>query len=214
LLIQGGDTNAGLIEAVTASSVCQNPEPHEEKYGECAGIMERSFLGNAHQGHHSAQPSTEREYDFKGSSNFSTCVGCYIEGTSRKSHMDQNVIVIGQGGGWEGNGTRWKGQKLNRLVVENDRDPDNIVAIELGSASGTDGTFYGLRHYENSWILRSKWVPSSTVTGQRGVYREDLGNLGAGKVRDIEGTKGMTGAGSDLGHTKHFDFECGDPGGC
>lgn len=207
MIFQGGDSNAHANLAFNASTACMakgsEMERLKERFGPCGSVVDRSFLGNSHVAGHVAAAADYPDVVTQGASNHAQFLGLYVEGgTPPELGAQWSMWIGGIGPKPIGPGFRLTGNLTTSLRVLNDLDPNNQVTFEMGRATGTAGTYYGLRHTLNGWPLRMKWLP--TLLG--GSYLEDVGNASVGRVRSVRGTKD----GDDstvLGRTTHYDVQ-------
>ncbi len=166
--IDGGDTNAGLLIMTDVSGNCRYWERWKKKLGPCRNIHESSFLGTTIVAAHTArcidsETSAKCEgYALEDDTQRSVCVGCYSEHDQKPNRLSQNSLALGGQSGWEGSGGWLFGQWMNRLVLRNDQDPDNVVQLELGSvaAPGAAWQVRALRFEKGAWPLSLAVLPS------------------------------------------------------
>lgn len=195
MLFRGGDSNAHAVAMPNVSTSCMakdTPEGQalEALYGPCGGYVDRSFLGNFAAMGHFAAAEGYPDILISGASNHGTVHGGYVEGQTPPQLLAPHSQWVGGIGPMPtGPGLRLDGYTANSLAVRNDLDPANSVTLQMGRATNNKGTYYGLAHGANGWSLRMKWRPD--ILG--GSYLEDIGNLGAGRVRTLIGTKNAPG---------------------
>jgi hypothetical protein len=128
ILVRGGDANDVSILEPEITGACElgsrwsgTPELGGER---CAGIVDRSFLGVAIWGAHTAssRDRTTRAV-FAGvllgisDSARSVCVGCYGESDQLVSYVGRLSSVVGGIGTWAGPGLRLEGPRASALLV-------------------------------------------------------------------------------------------------
>ena len=204
-----------LILAPNINTACYSSgselAAHEAVFGDCAGYDDDSFLGNFAVAGHFGISAGHPDFRIQGASNHGTCLGCYVEGPDQPDlNAGWSMWLGGLGTQPSGSGLRLDGSVTNSLTVENKKDPANKVYVRMGEAANQGGTYFRLDHLGtgSAWPLRLKWNSS---TGQ---YVEDIGNLGVGLVRTIEGTKGPSDDVYLLGQTTHYDLEIADTEWC
>lgn len=185
IIIRGRDANGGLGEAIRAQTNCERSTRWEKDFGPCAGIVDRSFLGNtwiaplmstngerAPEGFIPAPP-----FISQGASQHSVWVGVYCERDQSAGLTDQGTIVLGGlCSRVSGDGLRVDGRAVNGLIVRNAKDPKNAVTMRMGE-SAASGTWYELAAdaIDPSRPLRKKAEIRGEALSQR-CYREDLAN--------------------------------------
>lgn len=130
---RGADSNAGQFNMIDASSNCWGdpyfPEVFaalEEKWGPCANVVDRSFLGNTYIAPHTASAHSpwythrRRGFLFEGLTSASTLIGSYSEEDQAISFKDQVVTVVGGMSKWEGGGLHLIGPFADRLIIRSD----------------------------------------------------------------------------------------------
>lgn len=213
-IFNGGDSNAHAILAPNGSTACMAKyDPAEmaaleAEFGPCGGYVDRSFLGNFAVAGHFAAAADYPDILISGASNHGTCLGCYVEGaTPVDLAAPWSMWLGGKGPGILGTGFRLDGSMTNTLQVTNDMDPANVVTVQMGRASNSNGAYWTLKQSANNWPLRMKF----NKTLNNGSYLEDVANSSLGRVRSIRATRDGTpppGGDSDaLGRTKHWDVE-------
>ena len=136
--VDGGDSNAGMFLAPDASSNCWYWERWKKRLGACQNIHESSFLGNTIVAGHTATCRDHETgaicegYAMDGRSQRSVCIGCYSEKNQKPNTVSRNSLALGGLSKWKGKGGWLAGHRMNRLTLINDRDPKNVVRLELG----------------------------------------------------------------------------------
>lgn len=193
-----GDSNAGLFALVRVLTAGE----HASKFpdlGPCAGIVDRSFLGNTWiatqvattgeyiEGKRVAYPA----YIFRGDDQHSITIGAYSEKGQLASEISFGSIVAGGAGGtWSGDGLRISGAYLSSLVLINDKDPANVTTLRAGKLAAK-GTYFEAQTKRNG--VAGPWVRVESdpklarliiqIANQLGVgfLDEKTGEMGKGK---------------------------------
>lgn len=161
VFVEGGDSNAGLGEMVDSSSNCQEPAAGIALWGDCANIIDRSYLGSTwvatHTTANSATASTHPGYLSDGDNQRSVFVGAYAEMNQDPSQLGKKSNAIGGLANWglNTNGLRIEGPRfVGRLFIENNTNPNNRTSFDLGNIG--NGVFYAARseNMNRSWPLR------------------------------------------------------------
>lgn len=170
--VDGGDTNVGLGVRVNSASNCRSPAAGIVEWGDCANIIDSSFLGSTWIATHtSAVPTTagtHAGYIAEGPSQRSLFLGAYAEGNQLVSSLSQNSIAMSGLSSWDKTtaGLRLDGVNMyGRLHVHNrfeDPDPDpatreqNFTELRLGNQDV--GSYMSLHSpaMNTSWPLRIK----------------------------------------------------------
>lgn len=146
--VAGGDSNAGLGTMVSAVGNCEGAAEFEE-LGECANIVDQSFLGSTwiatHTAANNATAGLYPGYISSGDSQASAFVGPYSESNQKPSVLSTHSTSISGLSEWEPNvlGLRIGGRDVHgHLRVHNLSDVNNQVYVEMGT--GTVGSFFGL----------------------------------------------------------------------
>lgn len=211
---ESNDANASLFESVSVVGPCRRGDRWAARFGRvaggrsCAGVIDRSFLGNLHLAHHGAgamdlealakanavSDPEQRElaqlaslraaYDFDGKSAATVALGLYAEGGDKaKSYVGPLATAIGGASQWTGPGLSLRGNVASSLVVLNDADPLNRVELRLGAAGGA-GTFLELKTVQNKASVRFKEELAAKCV------RVDVNNSGAaiaGRIYQADG---------------------------
>lgn len=180
VLVRGRDSNAGVAAAIRAQTNCERSTIWEKEFGGCAGIVDRSFLGNTWIAPVLSTNGERTSGGFMplppfasvGSSQHSVWVGVYCERDQAAALTDQGTIVLG---GLctkvSGDGLRVDGTALSGLEIINAKDPANVVRFRAG-ARAASGTFFELASdaIDGSRPLRVKAEPAKKC------YRFDIAN--------------------------------------
>lgn len=143
--VQGGDTNGGLGMMVSGRGNCQDPTSYETAWGDCANIVDKSFLGSAWVGTHTAAVTATTDvapgYIADGNSQMSVFVGAYAEGDQLQNELSVNSTAVGGLSSWDGaSGLRIEGRDIRgHMRVHNAEDPNNETYVQMGDQ--VDGTF-------------------------------------------------------------------------
>lgn len=189
VFVDGPDSNAGAGYMVNATSACANPTAQTLIDGECAAIIDSSFLGNTWTAPHTAGGNTGtqyRSYLFEGNSQRSTVVGPYAESNQLNGLAARGTLIFGGLSHWDhpaGAGLRIDGQTLNgSLVINNPAQSGKpATTLSIGFAAGP-GSFFA--------------ADGDTVSPLRLKIRElaaedeflfDIANLGSGRAIGILG---------------------------
>lgn len=186
VLVRGGDANDVSIVELETGQACERGSAwsgRAELLGQrCAAVLDRSFLGVALWGVHTAS-SRDREtrevfpgYDLGGDSTRSICVGCYSESDQAPSVLGRLSIAIGGIGAWSGLGLRVEGPRLSSLLVASPPLADGSVAELAAGAVAAPGAGLELRP------LRAPTIPASSVLRiglepARSAWRADVAAL-------------------------------------
>jgi hypothetical protein len=159
--VRGSDANAGAWIGGGASSNCQRASKWAALLATeplpCAGVIERSFLGNTLVGIATASNVELKEgcttlvpsciqtkfpgFDFTGLSQRSVCLGCYTESDQATSIISPWSAAVGGLSRWEGTGLWVEGRRVRSLEVVNGLDPSNTTIIKFGAATNYPGAF-------------------------------------------------------------------------
>jgi hypothetical protein len=160
IFIRGLDANSGIGHRLNVSEACangtvwnareiwKNPAPQED----CAGIHDRSFLGNTWIGIHTTSirdivqnPQVAfHSYKMDGEVARTVCIGCYAEHDSLKIEAQPGTTFIGADAKHSiydsaDNMTKYlhiDGQILSPFAVRNFTDLNNRVVVLVGATPG------------------------------------------------------------------------------
>jgi hypothetical protein len=160
IFVEGYDVNAGLALGVTANGNCDDKSTagtmtagHGGNYwkdqaidgrpalGYCAGIIDKSYLGNTWVGTHvqdsidtSTTPPTLFEgYHFDGGYyQSSVCLGCYSETGQRTNYMQSGANIFGGYSNWYGPGFWLHSNVVSSLKIENTLNPAYKLTLDFG----------------------------------------------------------------------------------
>ncbi len=141
--IRGPDANASLLELTDTIDNCRDSH-WEAQFGECAGTIEDSFLGNTHVAPHAADNGGRPGYlAGRDPNNHSTLINPYDEGVSPANTLGPNSIAVGVIGRdfLPGGGLRLFGRRANALELQNLGDPANRVSLRLGELAAPGSAF-------------------------------------------------------------------------
>lgn len=198
MFLQGGDSNAGLANAVNTSQNCRNAAVWNEALKPsvcvstpsdptcaatyaCAGVLDHSFLGNTYTAMHAATnrditPNPDVYYPafvFANTTSRSVCVGCYSESGQPPSWVSVYSNVLGGIAPWVGDGSIIRGGNFNRIAVVNDSDANNSVTVKMGNSEGSGVIMHVDPASSSVYPLRLKLTTSTKL------YSADLANLSA-----------------------------------
>lgn len=182
ILIRGADSNAGLALGPSVVSACQHASRWESTLGPCAGIVDRSFLGDTWIAAHTNNAgegtvATRRPgYRFGEDSQRSVCVGCYSESNQAPSVMGRYSNVLSGMADWSGGrgdlGQRIVGPYISSLIARNTKDSANIVEVRMGAIAAS-GTFLELRSDAIDAARPLRWKADP----RRRLYLLDVANM-------------------------------------
>lgn len=147
VLADGGDANAGLGTTVNVSTGCTRGSYWQSTLGDCADIVESSFLGNtwvAAQASGSVDATTGVNFpniSTDGLSQRASFLGLYSEVDLMPPSFANQTSVLG-GTAKDGiGGHREQGDWTSSVIYENAGDPANIVTTRFGAAAAPAAAF-------------------------------------------------------------------------
>jgi hypothetical protein len=193
VLIRGGDTNVGTFLSGYVGGNCFSATLWTPAVGfDCAGLVERSFLGNTFVGVSTAANAEHKPgcytdsstcvvkkfpgFAFVGLSQHSVCLGCYTESDQALSQLSQWSMALGGLSSWDRrtNGLRLDGGVANTLTVRNPKDPEGKISVVMGNAMNMQDGIIGF-DTSASKPLRLKYdVARKTIIA-------DVANLGVAR---------------------------------
>lgn len=184
---KGGDANAGLALLVNATGNCQNPAPYDELWGDCANLVDESFLGNtwiaSHTSAVNATVHTHPGYISRGNTQRTLWLGAYSENNQDRSQLSQNSMAIGGLSGWtyDSPGIRMDGRNwYGQFIVNSDVETPDETRLVFGTQNppGTAWAFSSVQ-FGHSKPLRLRVLGSNYVL--------DRAALGIGRVMRFAG---------------------------
>lgn len=185
VIVRGRDANGGHGAGLRVMTSCERAAKWVDIFGACAGIVDRSFLGNTWTAALIAT-SIERAASgvvahppliSQGETQQSTWLGTYCESDQGEAMVaDDTVMIGGFCANVRGNGLRIAGTKFSGMEIRNAKDPKNVVIFRAGNLAAS-GTFFELvaTAIDSSRPLRMKSEIRGAGKGDL-CYRRDIAN--------------------------------------
>lgn len=160
VLTRGDNSNAMHLEQVSnAKEACTNPGPYEDALGQCASIIDASFLANTWLSSHTSNCNGAQSYRFTGPVSRSVAVGMYAEIDCSPAFTEHSVTMLG--GQSDMDKALSKGLKLNgryltgQLWLNNGGTYPNSFDLIIGEGgSGSQITLFTFADHQ----LGSLWT--------------------------------------------------------
>ncbi len=224
ILVRGGDSNAGATFMLDSSASCRFTAPYEVEYGECANVVDKSFLGNTWLATHTALGPDEVGqyvgYLVEGASQRTVLVGAYAEHSSLPSELSANSLSLGGISGWADDiaGLRLSGNvATGRVSFVNRRDPNNVTTTRLGNFEPGVYMSLGAERARSAWPFRWRQVNVS-IPGVAGceeastLCTEYSQVLPSGASCSACTRSRFVGDVANLGAARAFEIDGGQPG--